>query len=207
MHTSCLLFFVLLFAVTSPFAALPIVPGTNEAARYELLGHQKFPRAQGDDFLSILDGGRQLQEWQPDRGIGVGAIYKVGTRVICRLPVSPHDWLNVTLTNGSAYRIGIGNGFVELPEGRYQVKKAAQLAITKLISQQAADLRLELVNAPKPLVYIVGTVDDGGTLSGIAQLFYGDARKWREIYQANRQTIKHPDIITRGLSLTLPKLQ
>ncbi len=87
------------------------------------------------------------------------------------------------------------------------MKKAAQLAITKLISQQAADLRLELVNAPKPLVYIVGTVDDGGTLSGIAQLFYGDARKWREIYQANRQTIKHPDIITRGLSLTLPKLQ
>ena len=158
-------------------------------------------------MLSILDGGRQLQKWQPDSGIGVGAIYKVGTTVICRLPVSPHDWLYVTLTNGSAYRIGIGNGFVELPDGRYQVKNEAQLAITKLISRQAEDFRQEMVNTPKPLVYTVGTMDDGGTLSGIAHLFYGDGRKWRKIYDANRQTIKHPGIITRGLSLKIPKLQ
>jgi uncharacterized protein len=55
-----------------------------------------------------------------------------------------------------------------------------------------------------PLVYTVGTREDGGTLSGIALLFYGDARQWRRIYEANRDTVRNPDIIRQGMRLTIP---
>ena len=37
----------------------------------------------------------------------------------------------------------------------------------------------EILSAPKPCVYKMGTMNDTGTLSGVARLFYGDASKWR----------------------------
>ena len=194
-----------MYAMPSAFAALPIVPGTNAVARYEMPGHKRFSREWGDDLLSALDGGRQLREWQPNHRIGIGAIYTVGTNIIYTLPVPSHDWLNIALTNGGSYRLGIGDGFVDLPESRYEVKDDARNKINKLTSQLAENLRKEILNGPKPLVYIVGTIDDGGTLSGIAHLFYGNSGKWRKIYEANRHTIKNPDVITRGLNLTIPK--
>lgn len=42
--------------------------------------------------------------------------------------------------------------------------------------------------------------------AGIARVFYGDASKWRRIYDANRKTIKNPDVIDGALKLTIPKL-
>jgi nucleoid-associated protein YgaU len=206
-------FALILFGVISTFAALPSVPGTNEVVRYELNDGKIFSRERGDALLSALDGGRQIQELQPDNRVGVGAVFQVGTNIICALPVPPRYSLNLTLTNGTAYRLGIGDGFVELPEGRYEVKDAAQKQIAKVNDAFDADARQEkeklskqLVSAPKPLVYTVGTVNDGGTLSGIARFFYGDATKWEMIYEANQQLIKNPNVITEGMKLTIPKL-
>ncbi len=48
------------------------------------------------------------------------------------------------------------------------------------------------------------TVVSGDSLSKIAQREYGDAGKWRAIYEANRDTIKNPDLIHPGQVLTLP---
>ena len=59
----------------------------------------------------------------------------------------------------------------------------------------------------KPLVYQVSMIDDGSTLSGIARLFYGDATKWAQIYDANRSILKKPDLIRDGMGLTIPKLK
>lgn len=67
------------------------------------------------------------------------------------------------------------------------------------------DLRREIVGAPRPVVYTVSMLDDGNTLSGIARLFYGDATKWRRIYEANRKLIKNPNVIYGGMQLTIPK--
>lgn len=48
------------------------------------------------------------------------------------------------------------------------------------------------------------TVVSGDSLSKIAQKFYGDARKWRTIHEANRDVIKNPDLIHPGQVFKIP---
>ena len=49
------------------------------------------------------------------------------------------------------------------------------------------------------------TVVKGDSLSRIAQHQYGDANKWRKIYEANRDLIKDPDLIYPGQALKIPE--
>lgn len=49
------------------------------------------------------------------------------------------------------------------------------------------------------------TVVAGDSLSKIAKRVYGDPRKWRVIYEANRNLIKSPDLIHPGQIFTLPE--
>lgn len=51
------------------------------------------------------------------------------------------------------------------------------------------------------------TVVAGDSLSKIAKREYGDAQKWRQIYEANRDQIKDPDLIHPGQVLTIPAEQ
>ena len=78
--------------------------------------------------------------------------------------------------------------------------------LPKMLAWISEDKRREVVSWPQPCRYTIGSVDDGGTLSGIARLFYGAAKKWREIYRANPATIKDPNRIDRGQELIIPKL-
>jgi nucleoid-associated protein YgaU len=48
------------------------------------------------------------------------------------------------------------------------------------------------------------TVVQGDSLSKIAKREYGDASKWRQIYQANRDVIDNPDLIEPGQNLIIP---
>jgi nucleoid-associated protein YgaU len=48
------------------------------------------------------------------------------------------------------------------------------------------------------------TVVKGDSLSKIAKHLYGDAQKWRKIYEANRDQIKNPDLIYPGQTFTIP---
>ena len=48
------------------------------------------------------------------------------------------------------------------------------------------------------------TVVAGDSLSKIARKVYGDAGRWKEIFEANRDTIKNPDLIHPGQSLKIP---
>ena len=50
------------------------------------------------------------------------------------------------------------------------------------------------------------TIEKGDTLSGIAQRFYGKARYWRQIHEANRATIENPDRIYPGDTIVLPAI-
>jgi nucleoid-associated protein YgaU len=62
--------------------------------------------------------------------------------------------------------------------------------------------------APQP----AGTVDSektyvvvaGDSLSKIAKREYGDANKWRAIYEANKDVINDPDLIYPGQELKVP---
>ncbi len=47
-------------------------------------------------------------------------------------------------------------------------------------------------------------VVDGDSLSKIAKRHYGDANKWRRIYEANRSAISNPDLIHPGQRLEIP---
>jgi nucleoid-associated protein YgaU len=49
------------------------------------------------------------------------------------------------------------------------------------------------------------TVKKGDSLSKIAKREYGDAQQWHRIYEANRDTIKDPDLIYPGQVLRLPE--
>jgi len=44
----------------------------------------------------------------------------------------------------------------------------------------------------------------GDSLSKIAKREYGDAAKWRRIYEANKDIIKDPDLIYPGQTLKIP---
>lgn len=48
------------------------------------------------------------------------------------------------------------------------------------------------------------TVVKGDSLSKIAKALLGDAQKWRALYEANKDTIKNPDLIYPGQVLKLP---
>jgi nucleoid-associated protein YgaU len=62
----------------------------------------------------------------------------------------------------------------------------------------------ETTPAPAPAAGRTYVVVKGDTLSQIAEREYGDASRWREIYQANRATIKNPNLIYPGQKLRLP---
>jgi len=55
--------------------------------------------------------------------------------------------------------------------------------------------------APAPRTY---TVAAGDSLSKIAKKFYGDANKWKRIFEANRDSVKNPDLIHPGQVLKIP---
>ncbi|MDP1859389.1 MAG: LysM peptidoglycan-binding domain-containing protein [Gemmatimonadaceae bacterium] len=50
------------------------------------------------------------------------------------------------------------------------------------------------------------TVEKGDTLSHIAKRHYGDAAKWKALFEANRDVIKNPDMIQIGWVIKLPPL-
>jgi len=47
-------------------------------------------------------------------------------------------------------------------------------------------------------------VKKGDTLSTIAQEHYGDANRWREILEANKDQIENPNVIRPGWELDIP---
>ena len=48
------------------------------------------------------------------------------------------------------------------------------------------------------------TVAKGDTLYSLARQYYGDQRRWKDIYNANRSTINDPNMIRVGQRLVIP---
>jgi nucleoid-associated protein YgaU len=48
------------------------------------------------------------------------------------------------------------------------------------------------------------TIAKGDSLSKIAKQFYGDAKQWKKIHEANKAIIKNPDLIHPGQVITIP---
>jgi nucleoid-associated protein YgaU len=61
-------------------------------------------------------------------------------------------------------------------------------------------------NTPKPAQnsnreYVI---QNGDSLSKIAKRYYGNAGDWQKIYQANKSTIKDPNLIHPGQKIIIP---
>lgn len=54
---------------------------------------------------------------------------------------------------------------------------------------------------PPPRIHVV---QPGETLRHLAARFLGDERRWREIFEANRDQISNPDLIRAGMELIIP---
>ena len=56
--------------------------------------------------------------------------------------------------------------------------------------------------AAKDEIYVVVA---GDSLSKIAKRLYGDGNQWRKIHEANKDTVKNPDVIHPGQKLKIPR--
>jgi nucleoid-associated protein YgaU len=82
-----------------------------------------------------------------------------------------------------------------------QAKAEAQQQVAEAkteAQQQAAEARQE----GEVEIYVV---KPGDTLSGIAKSLYGKAGRWHEIFEANRDIIKKPNLIRPGWKLRIPR--
>lgn len=48
-------------------------------------------------------------------------------------------------------------------------------------------------------------VQESDTLSEISSKYYGTSRRWREIFQANKNVIANPDFLEKGTKLIIPE--
>ena len=55
--------------------------------------------------------------------------------------------------------------------------------------------------SPSPRYHIVAKKD---TLYGLARAYYGEARRWKDIYEANSSDIRDPNLIKVGQRLVIP---
>ena len=67
--------------------------------------------------------------------------------------------------------------------------------------QTEVEAAVEPITTAKPRIYVV---QQGDSLSQIAKNVYGEAARWREIYEANKHKIKDPKIIQPGQELEIP---
>ena len=66
---------------------------------------------------------------------------------------------------------------------------------------EARFLAVHVEEKPEPTFY---TIEAGDSLSKIAKRVYGDAMKWKALFEANREVIKDPDLIYPGQKIRIP---
>ena len=182
-------------AVAKAATTEPHIPLVGQAVSCErikpVFQSRAIAKERGDVLLKLLDGGHAVEAIKRPGGIAP----KVAP---------PRLWISVTLVDGTAYQIATDGGRIHLPEGIFEINEATQPQVRQWAADLDADLRREVLSAPRPCSYPVGIVRGTDTLSGIARLFYDDASKWTVIYEANKTILKNPNLVPAGAVLTIP---
>ncbi len=103
--------------------------------------------------------------------------------------------LNVTYNDGVVELTGTA-------ESAEAMEKAVLMAgNVKGVSEVKAD-GVSAPPQPAPVEYYV--IQKGDSLSAIAKRYYGNAKNYPRIFDANREVIKNPDLIYPGQKIRIP---
>ena len=110
--------------------------------------------------------------------------------------------------------LNIQNGDVSEENGVLKIKGTANTQYEKNIiwdqikaigGKDPTDIQADIKVADES-VYHRHTVKSGETLGKIAKHYYGDPMKYKQIFQANSDILKNPDMIHPKQELVIPKL-
>lgn len=111
-------------------------------------------------------------------------------------------------------KLNIQNGDVKEENGVLKVKGTAKTQYEKNLlwdkikdigGQNPSDIQADIRVADES-VYHRHTVKSGETLGKIAKHYYGDAMKYNQIFAANSDILKNPDLIHPDQELIIPNL-
>lgn len=111
-------------------------------------------------------------------------------------------------------QLNIQDGKVEETNGQLKVWGTAATQYEKNLlwdkikeigGDEPSDIMADIKVADES-VYARHTVKSGETLGKIAKHYYGDAMKYKEIFEANTNTLKNPDLIHPDQELVIPNL-
>lgn len=89
-------------------------------------------------------------------------------------------------------------------EGVEKVDDSGLIVKPLEVRQQEAIDRSRQAEAKREENFTFYTIESGDSLSKIAKRFYGDANKWRDLYEANDGVIEDPDKIYPGQTIRVP---
>jgi nucleoid-associated protein YgaU len=111
-------------------------------------------------------------------------------------------------------KLGIKEGKVSEENGVLKIKGTAATQYEKDIlwdkikaigGEKPADIMAN-ISVEDASVYHRHTVKSGESLSKIAKHYYGDPMKYKQIFQANTNILKNPDVIHPDQVLVIPNL-
>lgn len=111
-------------------------------------------------------------------------------------------------------QLGIKNGDVSEEAGVLKMKGEAATPyeknliwdkIKELGGENAADIQAN-ISVTDSSVFHRHTVKGGDSLSKIAKHYYGDAMKYKQIFEANTGLLKNPDVIHPDQVLVIPNI-
>ena len=199
--------------------ALSSMPDPATIVRYERFSREDgdgethaVPKAEGDEILALLANWKTFEELRPKPR-------QPGEPCICGQIRNPDLVLTCFEVDGSSKAVAFFRGidgstkrtrlYIELPDVRWPRRvpdEPARAILAKLDAWTAAD-RAAFLAVPLPRTYVFrSTFWDGGTLSGVAKLFYGDGNKWRVVWEANKAAVPNPDYVLSGTTLVIPAL-
>ncbi|MBT8280731.1 MAG: LysM peptidoglycan-binding domain-containing protein [Muriicola sp.] len=126
--------------------------------------------------------------------------------------MSVKDKYQGVLTLGE--KLGIADGKVSEENGVLKVKGEAKTQyeknllwdkIKELGGDSPSDIKANITVADES-VYHRHVVKSGESLSKIAKHYYGDPMKYKQIFSANTDILKNPDMIHPDQVLVIPKL-
>ena len=111
-------------------------------------------------------------------------------------------------------KLNIQNGDVSEENGVLKIKGTAKTQYEKNIiwdeikvvgGQNPSDIQAD-IRVSDESVNHRHTVKSGQTLGKITKHYYGDPMKYKQIFQANTNILKNPDLIHPSQELVIPKL-